>query len=52
MITLFHTSGTILYVDPDGGVTGHEDVITRIEACRRHFIEVGLGAGFVDRFIR
>ena len=52
MITLFHTTGTILYVDPDGAVTGHEDVITRIEACRRHFIEVGLGADFVNGFIR
>jgi hypothetical protein len=52
MITFFHTSGTILYVDPDGAVTGYEDVMTRIEACRRHFISVGLGAGFVDRFIR
>jgi 2-methylcitrate dehydratase PrpD len=48
----FHTTGTILYVDPDGAVTGHEDVITRIEACRRHFIEVGLGADFVNGFIR
>ncbi|HEX4240294.1 MAG TPA: 2,4'-dihydroxyacetophenone dioxygenase family protein [Steroidobacteraceae bacterium] len=52
MITLFHTTGTILYVDPDGAVTGYEDVLTRIEACRRHFIEVGLGADFVDSFIR
>ncbi len=52
MITLFHTTGTILYVDPDGAVTGHEDVITRIEACRRHFIEVGLGADFVNGLIR
>jgi 2,4'-dihydroxyacetophenone dioxygenase len=52
MITLFHTTGTVLYVDPDGAVTGYEDVMSRIEACRRHFIEVGLGADFVNSFIR
>ncbi len=51
MITLFHTTGTILYVDPDGAVTGYEDVMSRLEVCRKHFIEVGLGADFVDRFI-
>ena len=51
MITLFHTTGVITYVDPDGKMTGYEDVFTRIEACRRHFTESGLGANFVDRFI-
>lgn len=51
MITLFHTTGVISYVDPDGKLTGYEDVFTRIEACRRHFTESGLGANFVDRFI-
>jgi 2,4'-dihydroxyacetophenone dioxygenase len=52
MITLFHTTGVITYVDPDGEITGYEDVFTRIEACRRHFAQVGLGAGYVDQFIR
>ena len=51
MITLFHTTGTITYVDPDGVVTGIEDVFTRLELCRKHFIAVGLGADYVDRFI-
>lgn len=51
MITLFHTTGTITYVDPDGNATGYEDVFSRIDACRRHFIEVGLGANYVDQFI-
>ncbi len=44
MIALFHTTGMITYVDPDGAVTGYEDVFTRIEACRRHFSDAGLGA--------
>jgi 2,4'-dihydroxyacetophenone dioxygenase len=52
MITLFHTTGVITYVDPDGEITGYEDVFTRIEACRRHFTQVGLGAAYVDQFIR
>jgi len=51
MITLFHTTGVVTYVDPDGNVTGYEDVFTRLEACRKHFAAVGLGAGFADRFI-
>lgn len=52
MITLFHTTGVITYVDPDGQITGYEDVFTRLEKCRRHFGAIGLGADFVDRFIR
>lgn len=52
MITLFHTTGTITYVDPDGNVTGFEDVFTRLETCRRHFETVGLGADFVNQFIK
>jgi 2,4'-dihydroxyacetophenone dioxygenase len=51
MITLFHTTGTITYVDPDGAVTGIEDVFSRLELCRKHFASVGLGADYVDRFI-
>lgn len=51
MITLFHTTGTITYVDPDGNVTGFEDVFTRLDTCRKHFIAVGLGEHFIDRFI-
>jgi 2,4'-dihydroxyacetophenone dioxygenase len=27
-------------------------VFTKIDMCRRHFEQVGLGADFVDRFIR
>ncbi len=51
MITLFHTTGTITYVDPDGKVTGIEDVFTRLDTCRKYYESIGLGAGFVDQFI-
>lgn len=52
MITLFHVTGSLIYVNEQGEQTGYEDVFTKIEACRRHFDKVGLGADFVRRFIR
>jgi 2,4'-dihydroxyacetophenone dioxygenase len=53
MTTFFHNvSGVVVYVDDDGRATGHEDVFTRIEMCRRHFDAVGLGADFVRQFMR
>lgn len=52
MITFFQVNGTMLYVDPWGKTTGFEDVFTKIEMCRKHFEEVGLGADHVDQFIR
>ena len=32
--------------------TGHEDTYTRIAMCREHYSHIGLGAAFVDQFIR
>ncbi|HET7479254.1 MAG TPA: 2,4'-dihydroxyacetophenone dioxygenase family protein [Rubrobacteraceae bacterium] len=52
MVTLFHVTGAYVYVDPDGNVVGIEDVFTKLEAAREHYEEVGLGAGYVERFIR
>jgi quercetin dioxygenase-like cupin family protein len=52
MITLFQVNGIMLYVDPDGNALGYEDVFSKIEMCRRHYAACGLGAGYVDRFIR
>jgi quercetin dioxygenase-like cupin family protein len=52
MITLFQVNGAMIYVDPDGGVLGYEDVFTKIDLCRRHYSEVGLGLAYVDQFIR
>ena len=33
-------------------VLGYEDVFTKIEMCRRHYAAVGLGASYVDRYVR
>jgi hypothetical protein len=42
----------MIYCDPDGHVTGYEDVFTKIDMCRRHYDAVGLGADHVLRFVR
>jgi 2,4'-dihydroxyacetophenone dioxygenase len=52
MITLFQVNGIMLYVDPDGRAVGYEDVFTKIAMCRAHYEASGLGADYVDRFIR
>ena len=52
MITLFHITGCMIYVDPWGKQTGYEDVFTKIAMCRKHYDENGLGSGFVNQFIR
>jgi len=52
MITLFHVCGALIYYDEQGTPRGHDDVHTKIDMCRRHFVEVGLGEDYVGRFIR
>ena len=52
MITYFQVNGVMYYVDPYGKGLGYEDVFTKIENCRRHYEAVGLGADYVDQFIR
>ncbi len=52
MITLFHITGAMIYVDEKGAVTAYEDVFSKIAMCRKHYIDCGLGAGYVDQFIR
>jgi len=52
MITLFQVNGAMIYVDPDGRAVGYDDVFTRIEKCRMHYAGNGLGADYVDQFIR
>lgn len=51
MITLFQVTGSLMYVDPQGLSTGYDDVFTRLEKARAHYIAVGLGAQFVEQFI-
>ena len=52
MITLFHISGALIYLDEDHQTVGYDDVHKKIEMCMEHFERVGLGADFVERFIR
>jgi 2,4'-dihydroxyacetophenone dioxygenase len=52
MITYFQVNGVMYYVDPWGKHVGFEDVFTKIDMCRKHFADVGLGADFADQFIR
>ena len=52
MITFFNISGAMIYLDEQGKQIGYEDVFTKIEMCRTHYESVGLGADYVDRFLR
>lgn len=52
MITFFNISGAMIYVDEAGQTVGYEDVHTKIEMCRNHYTKVGLGADYVNQFIR
>lgn len=46
MVTLFHVAGACIYVDPDGVALGIEDVFSKLQAARKYYGEVGLGADF------
>lgn len=52
MITLFHISGALIYIDDDGNTCGFDDVHTKIAMCQRHFEDVGLGRDYVEIFVR
>jgi 2,4'-dihydroxyacetophenone dioxygenase len=52
MITFFNISGAMIYLDESGQQTSYEDVFSKIEMCRAHYATAGLGATFVDQFIR
>jgi 2,4'-dihydroxyacetophenone dioxygenase len=52
MITFFNIHGAMVYLDDEGRHTGYEDVFTKIEMCRRHYEGCGLGADYVQQFVR
>lgn len=52
MVTLFQVNGAMIYVDEHGKAVGYDDVHTRVELCRTHYEKVGLGAGYLDQFLR
>ncbi len=52
MQTLFIIMGAVLYIDDNDQVQTVEDNVGLIELAREHYEQVGLGADFVDQFIR
>jgi len=52
MITLFNVNGAMNYVDEQGETVGNEDVFTKMEMCREHYQQNGLGADYVNQFVR
>jgi len=52
MITFFNITGCMYYLDEQHRHSGFEDVFAKIDMCRRHYAEVGLGADYVDQFVR
>jgi quercetin dioxygenase-like cupin family protein len=52
MVTFFNISGAMIYLDDTGRQIGYEDVFSKIEMCRAHYEDNGLGAQFVEQFIR
>ena len=42
----------MIYLDDTGRQTGYEDVFTKIDMCRTYYAGAGLGADYVDQFIR
>ena len=40
------------YVDPYGKHLGYEEVFAKIDMCRAHFENAGLGTDFVQQIIR
>ena len=52
MITLFNVTGPLLYCDEDGKVVNAEDVFDKLALAKAHYEKVGLGADYVDQFVR
>ena len=52
MITLFQVNGAMIYVDPDGKHDRLRRRLHAIDICRAHYATNGLGADYVDQFIR
>jgi len=52
MITYFQVNGSMYYVDPWGKNVGFEDVFTKLDMCRKHYKEVGLGEDYALQFVR
>jgi len=52
MITFFNITGSMFYLNERNEHVGYEDVFTKIDMCRAHYDQIGLGSDYVDQFIR
>lgn len=52
MISFFYIGGPTLYMDEEDRVVHVEDNFALIDLARQHYDKVGLGADFVENFIR
>jgi|AntRauTorckE5430_2_1112549.scaffolds.fasta_scaffold14819_2 quercetin dioxygenase-like cupin family protein len=53
MVTLFHVTGSLLYVDEDtDGIIGFDDVFSKLEKAKKWYAECGLGEDYVQQFVR
>lgn len=51
-LTMFWITGCLIELDEAGNPTGAADVFTRIAQAAKHYEAVGLGADYVNRFVR
>ncbi|KQU91757.1 2,4-dihydroxyacetophenone dioxygenase [Variovorax sp. Root318D1] len=52
MRVFFIVKGPLIWLDENGGSTGHFDVHDYIQMCREHYEKVGIGAAYVDTLFR
>ncbi|WP_083421733.1 2,4'-dihydroxyacetophenone dioxygenase family protein [Arsenicibacter rosenii] len=54
MITFFHVSGGLIYLDTvdNGKIVAYDDGFTLLELARKHYQNVGLDQSLLDRLIR
>ena len=52
MVSLFMVNGALIYLDDEGQTVGFDDVHSKIQRCIDHYQAVGLGADYVQQFIR
>jgi quercetin dioxygenase-like cupin family protein len=52
MLTFFHISGALIYLDETDRVIGYDDNFSLIEQARLHYASNGIGVDYVDTLIR
>jgi hypothetical protein len=52
MLTFFHISGALIYLDETDRVIGYDDNFSLIEQARLHYTSNGIGVDYGDTLIR